>query len=265
MPDADLLRLQELPTDVIGGKSGDKRTFRVEFIGKAPNEQFPYTVANEVVSAFLAGVLGFNVPFVMPYLVDGDQIALVLWMSPAAREQQGPPVTSKDLRAFVEEHEEEIHGAIVLDLFLANTDRGFSPRRNIAVDETSNRLLLFDFGNALFYRNRERLGIAAGVPRLRAVEQDLRVMFDKVTPAEDRYFRFLSKWDLVEKWCDRIRQVPRFVLENAVKRIPPTICPPSEIERQELMDFLHRRPTYLLDQMCRNPDLFPGLPARGTP
>ncbi len=88
MPDADLLRIQELPPDPLGGASGDKRKFKLEFIGKAPNENFPYTVANEVVSSYLGSVLGFNIPVVIPHTIAGDQLALILWMKPAAREQK---------------------------------------------------------------------------------------------------------------------------------------------------------------------------------
>ena len=135
--DADLLRIQELPADEYGGASGEKRKFQLEFLGKAPSERFPYTVANEVVSSHIGNVLGFNVPPVLPYRIGGEPLAMVLWMQPAARQQTGPPMTSRALKEFVESHDEEIHGAIVLDLYLANTDRSFGPeRRNIAIDET---------------------------------------------------------------------------------------------------------------------------------
>src|SRR5205823_4655420 len=115
-------------------------------------------------------------------------LAMVLWMKPAAREQQGPPLTSKELQQFLALHEDEIHGAIVLDLYLANTDRAFGPeRRNIGVDE-KGRLLLFDFGNALFYRERPHAGIQAGVLRLEAVERDLQDIFDKREKNPQNYY-----------------------------------------------------------------------------
>lgn len=269
MADADLYRIQELPPDNLGGASGEKRKFRLEFIGKAPTERFPYTVANEVVSNHIGSMMGFQIPSVIPHRIDGNPLALILWMSPAARQQDGPPLTSKALRDYLTsaDHRDEIHGAIVLDLFLANTDRSFGPeRRNIAVDESTGRLILFDFGNALFYRHREHLGIQAGTPRLQAVARDMRNMFDKREHnPQNYYFQLLTDWSLVEKWCARFQQLSDFVLESAVRRIPEEIEPPTAAERQGLVEFLKERRGYLLEQIrdCRD-DLFPGLTAGGV-
>ncbi len=147
MSEAELYELRELPPDELDGKSGDKRKFMLSFIAKAPNERFPYTVANETIGSFLASILGFQVPIVIPHTIGGIDQALVLWMNAAARKQVGPQLTSKAIREYLDAHKREVHGAIVLDLFLANSDRAFGPeRRNIAVDEEGN-LVLFDFGN----------------------------------------------------------------------------------------------------------------------
>ena len=94
MSDADLYRITELPADELDGASGAKRKFQFEFIGKAPNSRFPYTVANEVVSNFIATVLGFEVPPIVPTVLAGDAIAMVLWFKHAAARQEGPPLTS---------------------------------------------------------------------------------------------------------------------------------------------------------------------------
>jgi hypothetical protein len=267
LADADLYRIQELPPDNLGGASGDKRKFRLEFIGKTPTERFPYTVSNEVVSAYLATVLGFQTPNVIPYRIEGEPLALILWMSPVARQQDGPPLSSRALAEYLAnpDHLEELHGAILLDLFLGNTDRSFGPeRRNIAVDETSGRLILFDFGNALFYRHREHIGIKAGMPRLHAVAEDMRNMFDKREHnSANYYFQLLREWDLVKRWCERIRQLPDYVLENAVRRIPADIEPPTLEEREGLVAFLKDRRNYLLDHIRSCPDLFPGLSPEG--
>ena len=264
MPDADLLRIQELPADEYRGGSGEMRKFHLEFLGKTPSQPFPYTIANEVVSSHIGNVLGFNIPVVLPHRIDGEPLALVLWMKPAARQQEGPPLTSRALKEFVESHDEEIHGAIILDLYLGNSDRSFGPeRRNIAVDETG-RLLLFDFGNSLFYRQREHVGIEAGIPRLDAVEQDLRNMFDKQEKnPQNYYFQLLRNWGLVEKWCQRLEQLPDYVIESAVQRVPSDIEPPNNAERIRLVDFLKKRRHDLLSQIRSNTDLFPGLAKGG--
>jgi hypothetical protein len=263
VPDADLYRIKELPPDNLGGSSGEKRKFLVEFIGKTPTDRFPYTVANEAVSSYLGNVLGFQIPAVIPHRIDGHCVALVLWMSPAARKQEGPPLTSRALQEYLadEKTEDELHGAIVLDLFLANSDRSFGPeRRNIAVDDVTRRLILFDFGNALFYRHRTHIGIEAGVPRLQAVARDLKSMFDKQEKDQNNYyFQLLKNWDLVRKWCQRIAQIPDFILENAIRRIPSDIEPPTHEERHQLFEFLAARRHYLLSHIQESVDLFPGL------
>ena len=172
----------------------------------------------------------------------------------------GRPITSIELSRFVDTHSAEIHGAIVLDLFLANSDRSFGPqRRNIAVDERGE-LLLFDFGNSLFYRNRLHVGIHAGVERLDAVEASLPAMFDKEErDNDDVYFQLLKDWNQVEQWCARIRELPDFVINVAVDRLPREFDPPSEDERQRLKSFLKKRKSYLLDHIRLNPGLFPNL------
>ena len=45
----------------------------------------------------------------------------------------------------------------------------------------------------------------------------------------------------MKKWCDRIRQLPDFIFENAVGRVPDDIEPPTTEERQKLVEFLKVR------------------------
>ncbi|MCA9128599.1 MAG: hypothetical protein KDB22_16040 [Planctomycetales bacterium] len=260
MSEAELYRIEELPADELDGASGAKRKFRFEFIGKAPNPRFPFTVANEVVSNFIAMLLGFEVPTVLPTVLAPEPFAMVLWFKHAASRQDGPPMSSARVQELVSLNSDVVHGAIILDLYLANTDRAFGPqRRNIAFDE-SGRLVLFDFGNALFYRNREHVGINAGIERLDAVESDIRQMFDKQREnPQDYYFQLLTDWSLVEKWCERLRQIPEYIIETAVRRIPESIVPPDGEERKRLRRFLKQRPCYLFDQIKNNLDLFTGL------
>lgn len=257
---ADLYEMRELLADDYGGKSGSKRTFSIKFLGKTPNKSFPYTVANEVVSSFIATTLGFNVPVVLPHVVDSQPLALILWMEPASRDQTGPPMTTKEYAAFVDDHSDIIHGSIVLDLYLGNTDREIGPsRRNISFDAHQS-MILFDFGNALFYRNRDHREIRAGIERLDAVEKDMAAMFDKTRENPGSlYFQFLNDRSLVDKWCERIKQIPDYVIERAVERIPQHITPPDQNERLRLIDFLKKRRDYLKSHIVSNPELFPGL------
>ena len=85
-------------------------------------------------------------------------------------------------------------------------------------------------------------------------------MFDKQekNPAS-YYFQLLRNWSIVEKWCSRIRQLPDYVIESAVKRIPEDFNPPTEHERLRLIEFLKKRRVYLIDHIRENQNLFPEL------
>jgi len=162
---------------------------------------------------------------------------------------------------YVHDHPWEVHGAIVFDLFVANNDRAFGPeRRNLMIDG-SGRLLLYDQGNACFYRPRPAAGIFAGIPRLDAVEVELPKLFD-MDHKGNHYREFLTDWNLAEQWCQRIAALPDFLIESAVNRIPVQLNPPSEQERHRLSDFLIKRKDYLFKQIVRWQTYFPGLPAR---
>src|SRR5215469_12768003 len=152
--DPYIQELIEQPADPLGGASGDKRRFRVDFIGKTSNVDFPYTVANEVVASHLGIALGLNLPTVLTHTIGGVTLALIQIVGRDPQIQQPPPATSQVLAEYVRAHPDEVHGAIVFDLFVANNDRAFGPeRRNLLLDR-HGRLLLYDQGNACFYRPR---------------------------------------------------------------------------------------------------------------
>jgi hypothetical protein len=254
--DEYVTEITELPGDPIGGASGEKRRFHAEFLGKTNNQEFPFTVANEVVAASIGMALGLNVPTVLTHRVGGEDCVLVQVVGRDPRMQQPPPATAKALQEYVEAHQFEVHGAIVFDLYMANNDRAFGPlRRNLMLDG-SGRLLLYDNGNACFYRHRPAESIVAGIPRLDAVEADLRAMFD-MDAKGNHYREFLTDWGLVREWCERIGKLPEFLIEAAVDRIPSTAA--QDVERQRLVEFLINRRGRLYDQIKGCVESFPGL------
>ncbi len=256
-----ITELIEQPGDPLGGASGEKRRFRVEFIGKTGNADFPYTVANEVVSSHLGIALGLNLPTVLTHTIDGVTIALIQKVGSGPPMQQPPPATSRALAEYVSAHPEEVHGAILFDLFVANNDRAFGPeRRNLMLD-SNGKLLLYDQGNACFYRQRPAAGIVAGVPRLDAVEAELPKLFD-MDHKRNEYRQFLTDWSLVDEWCQRIAGLPDFLIESVVNRVPIEVNRPSEYERQRLCEFLIKRKAYLREHILRWRTYFPGLPAK---
>jgi hypothetical protein len=253
----------EQPADPLGGASGEKRRFTVQYLAKANNPQFPFTVANELVATQLGQALGITVPTALSYLVAGEQLVFIQMIDRNPEMVKGPPATAKALQEYVASHPREVHGAIIYDLFIANNDRAFGPeRRNLMLD-VEGRLLLYDQGNACFYRNRPGAQIEAGIPRLDAVEADLGAMFDMAHKA-NHYFEFLTDWRLVEEWCSRIQQLPDFLIEAAVARIPSYVARPTGDERERLQEFLIARKDRLLDNMIARQNLFTGLPQRGS-
>lgn len=155
----------ESPRDPIGGASGDKREFTVRFLGKTNNKDYPFTVANEVVASHIGRALGLNVPTVLTHTIAGQDCALIQLVGRDPQMQQPPRETALALQKYVQTHADEVHGAIVFDLYLANNDRAFGPeRRNLLLD-ADGELLLYDNGNCCFYRNRPQTKIKAGISR----------------------------------------------------------------------------------------------------
>ena len=250
--------IRELPSDPLGGASGEKLFFDVRFLGKANNPDFPFTVANEIVATEIGRALGLNLPVVITHFSEETTLALVQMTTRDPAIQAGPPATALVLEEYVDKHPREVHGAIIFDLFVANNDRAFGPeRRNLALDE-DGRLQLYDQGNACFYRPRPSADIEAGIPRLDAVEKDLTAMFDMAHKG-NQYFDLLVDWKLVEEWSDRLKALPEFLIEAAVGRISAGLERPSRLERERLTDFLVGRRGRLFDDIVKWKHCFPGL------
>lgn len=258
---ANIREIKEQPSDPIGGASGEKTYYDVRFLGKRNAPGFPYTVANEIVATQIGLALGLNLPTVIAHTVAGTPVALIQWLDRDPAMQAPPPATAQALEHYVDGHADEVHGAIVFDLFVANNDRAFGPlRRNLLLDD-DGRLLLYDHGNACFYRPRPAARIEAGVPRLDAIEQDMGALFD-MDKKGNHYREFLTDWSLVEMWCERIRALPEFLIKGAVDRIPSEMAPPDPSERDRLTEFLLTRRGYLVEHIRQSQEYFPGLSKR---
>ena len=257
MSDPIVSEILELAGDPIGGASGPKRLFNVRFLGKSGNSDLPYTVANELVATELGHLLGLNLPGVLSHAI-GDETLVLIKMAGRDSRMGSQPATARALAEYVRRHPDEVHGSIVFDLFVANNDRAFAPeRRNFTLDE-DGRLMLYDQGNACFYRPRPAAGIRAGVDRLDAVDSSLEALFDM--DHKGNYYReLLSDWSLVRRWCDRIARIPDFMIEAIIDRIPRQLPHPSVKERERLRDFLLARRSTLFDRIVGARHRFPGL------
>jgi len=258
-------QLIEEPGDEIGGASGTKLRFHVQFQAKRDSNEFPFTIANEIVAAAIGQALGLNVPGVHSYLIGGTPYVLshLIDRRSDMAKPTPPPVTSAGLARWVTEHPREVHGAILFDLFLANNDRAFGPdRRNLFLN-SDDRLVLYDNANCCFYRNRPSAGIVAGIARLDAVEADPQAMFDMAHKG-NTYFELLDTWEFIDFWFSRIQALPDFLFEDAVQRIPGYLARPTTTERQRLSQFLIARKRHLVDHIIRcQSSRFPRLPRRG--
>jgi len=251
--------IRQQPSDPIGGASGERTFFDVCFLGKRNNPDFPYTIANEIVATQIGLAVGLHLPTVITHRASGVEFAMIQWVDRDPAMQQPPPATAQALLEYVQQHAHEVHGAIVFDLFVCNNDRAFGPmRRNLMLDR-DGRLLLYDHGNACFYRPRPMAGIEAGVARLDLVEERLTAMFD-MDHKGNHYREFLTDWASVRDWCDRFKALPDFFLSSVVDQIPAGLTKPDPNERTRLLDFLLRRRTYLFDHIVQWQESFPGLP-----
>ncbi len=256
MDEDHIVEVRQLPRDLLGGASGPKERYGVLFIGKSNNESFPYTVANEIVCSWLGHALGLNVQIAIPHSVGGSDTVLIQYLPNHPVMAEGPPATAAVVQHYIANRSFEVHGGIVFDLFVANNDRSFGPQRRNIRFAPDGRLVLIDFGNACFYRHRPSAEIVAGVPRLLAVEKSMQSLFDMAHKG-NRYWDYLTDWNHIEEWCNRIQQIPEFTIKAAVDRIPEASA--SEVERTALVEFLTRRRGYLLAHIRSCKDAFPGL------
>jgi len=122
----------------------------------------------------------------------------------------------------------ELHGMVCFDLFVCNNDR---KPDNLIVGE-DKKVWLIDHANSLFYRPTGN--IKPGIPRLIAVEDDLRAMFDK----SHSFIKALQSWEYIDMWCERISRIPSHFIRFIIDNLPSGIL--NEEERTFLFKFLER-------------------------
>jgi hypothetical protein len=78
----------------------------------------------------------------------------------------------------------------------------------------------------------------------------------------NRYREFLTDWKLVQLWCERVRELPDFLISAAVQKVPNELSIPTPAERAELKEFFQSRKVYLMDHIIKWQSYFPGLSKR---
>jgi hypothetical protein len=163
--------------------------------------------------------------------------------------QSAAPGTSTDVRNAIDSMPGLIEEMVCLDLFVCNNDR--NPGNFLCDDD--KQLWLIDFGNALLYRPRTAVGINPGIPRLRAVEENLSALFDLPYP----FLELCHSWEGMDKGCKRIASIPDYFIESTVSRLPLTVL--GVAEREFLIDFLIRRKGLMESIIRQNAALFSNL------
>lgn len=169
------------------------------------NAHSPYTIANEVIAARLGHCLGLPVP--AGVVAEHASTLFYLSLDVSKEGKALPPIVPSD---FVAGEPWLAAGAVVFDIWIANTDRHAG---NISYDPAFSppRAAFFDHGHALL-----GTGDPQGLDRLTAAVGELgctgkpplrgnrHALLDLLATAAD-----------VRDWVDRIGQLPDFVIDDA--------------------------------------------------
>lgn len=83
-------------------------------------------------------------------------------------------------------------------------------------------------------------------------------MFDK----PHGFAEALQSWTQVDKWCERISQIPAHFIRSVIDNLPREVL--TEEERHFLFEFLERRKQRMRDIIQGHQGLFPALKPRGV-
>ncbi len=236
----------EVPQDDLGGASGARR-FYVLAVGKHDSAEYPYTVANEKIASELGRAIGLRVPEVVLHRLRDEYHAFAYYVIETDSGETMPEGTAAEIASFYADNPAELHGMVCLDLFICNNDR---KPDNLVIGE-DGKVWLIDHANSLFYRPTGT--IKPGIPRLLAVEKDLRDMFDK----PHGFLNALQSWDHIDMWCERVSQIPSHFIDSTIANLPMGII--TEEERHFLFEFLERRKQRLSQIIQEHRSLFPEL------
>jgi hypothetical protein len=240
----------ELPSDELGGASGASY-FHVLTIGKRDTPEYPYAVANEKLASELGRAIALRIPEVLLYPVAGDWYCFSHFIHRTESGETVPGGTARELEAFYAKNPADLQGMICFDLFICNSDRKTD---NLIVGE-DQKVWLIDHANGLFYRPTP--GNKHGIPRLLAVRDDLRDLFDK----PHRFIERLDSWEHIDMWCDRISRIPSYFIHAVIDNLPVGVL--NSEERGFLYQFLEQRKLSMRVLIEGNRSLFPTLRDRG--
>ena len=240
----------------IGGqrRGGVNRPFEARVGGLAKtNEEAPFTIANEIVAERLGQFLGLPVPAGV-LAQDEEKVLHYFSLNVGQEGKELPPIIPTD---FCAEEKWLAAGTVVFDALIANGDRH---RENLSRDETfpdePPRVSIFDHGTALLGTDpptgRERLDLLND--HLGCVEDEEGLARTSCLIGEPLDVGMLGKW------VQRIREIPRFVIDDICRAIAETPgLNVSDEEAQYLAGWIARRASKLGDLICQNQQAFPSV------
>ncbi|MDQ1638262.1 MAG: hypothetical protein QOF62_1601 [Pyrinomonadaceae bacterium] len=241
----------EVPQDDLGGASGARR-FYVLAVGKRNSEDYPYTVANEKIASELGRAIGLRIPEVVLHRLRDEYHAFAYYIIETESGETVPEGTAAEIADFYQANPADLHGMVCFDLFICNNDR---KPDNLVIGK-DKKVWLIDHANSLFYRPTG--SVKPGIPRLIAVEHDLRAMFDK----PHGFIKALHSWEYTDMWCARISQIPSHFIRSIIDNLPNGIL--NEEERGFLFEFLERRKKNMQNMIGRHRSIFAELGDRGV-
>jgi hypothetical protein len=163
------------------------------------NNAGPFTIANELIAAYLGHLLGLPVP--AGVVAEGRNSLYYLSLDVGKEQKQLPPIVATD---FVAAEPWLAAGCIVFDIWIANPDRHPG---NLARDPAFNppRVSLIDHGHALL-----GTGAPLGEDRLDACRGLLGF-----PPQSHAVIGELTEEHGMREWAKRVAAVPDYMIEDA--------------------------------------------------
>lgn len=168
----------------------------VSGVAKAATPEHPYAVANELLCGQLGRGLGLPIP--PGFIIDDGGVPWHVSLNFNLAGQQLPPA---DCAALARLHPRVAAGIVVFDSWIVNGDRH---RGNLAFDQSADRVNVFDHSHAFF-------GATLGRQYLERFAGQALADSNCLTP-------HLTDLTEVGFWLNRLAEVPRFWIEDAVQQ-----------------------------------------------
>jgi hypothetical protein len=235
-------------------RAGINRPFEARVGGFAKsNDESPYTIANEVVSARIGQVLGLPVPAGV-LSQDGEKKFHYLSLNVGQEGRELPPVIPPD---FCAEEPLLAAGVVVFDVLIANGDRH---RKNLSRDTTFDnepaRVSVYDHGHALFGTDPP-----TGPDRLELANDRLGCTDDEACIARDSCL-IDQPLDcrLIDQWVQRAKEIPAFVFADICREIGETPgLNVNPFQADDLANWLAGRASGLSNLIWQNREAFPAV------